>query len=68
MCHCDGETVNHLLLHCNVMAVLWTFVFRSLGYSVCFRGGWWKLVWEAFFRCLEFSSFVFDVDSLAGTK
>ncbi len=37
MCHCDGETVNHLLLHCNVMSVLWTFVFRSLGYRVLQR-------------------------------
>jgi hypothetical protein len=29
MCHCDGETVDHLLLHCPEVHALWSFVFRS---------------------------------------
>lgn len=28
MCQCSGETVNHLLFHCDVAYILWTEVFR----------------------------------------
>ena len=31
MCHCDGETVGHLLLYFSVAFELWSFVFRSFG-------------------------------------
>jgi hypothetical protein len=29
MCRCDGETVDHLLLHCSAAQKLWNFVFVS---------------------------------------
>ena len=29
MCCCDGETVDHLLLHCSVAQKLWNFVFLT---------------------------------------
>uniref|UniRef100_A0A2N9EED7 Reverse transcriptase zinc-binding domain-containing protein n=1 Tax=Fagus sylvatica TaxID=28930 RepID=A0A2N9EED7_FAGSY len=29
MCRCDGETVEHLLLHCSAAQRLWNFVFAS---------------------------------------
>lgn len=31
MCRGAGETVDHLLLHCNVASTLWSFIFRSFG-------------------------------------
>ena len=33
MCRCNGETVNHLLLHCEKAYQLWSLVFRSFGIS-----------------------------------
>ena len=29
MCQCDGETVDHLLIHCPAIQPLWNFVFRA---------------------------------------
>jgi hypothetical protein len=47
MCCCDGETVDHLLLHCNAAQKLWNYVFltfqvhwvlpRQVG--ICYLGG-----------------------------
>uniref|UniRef100_A0A2N9I206 Reverse transcriptase zinc-binding domain-containing protein n=1 Tax=Fagus sylvatica TaxID=28930 RepID=A0A2N9I206_FAGSY len=31
MCCCDGETVAHLLLHCSLARMLWSFVFTAFG-------------------------------------
>ena len=31
MCRCNGETVDHLLLHCDKAYWLWSLVFRSFG-------------------------------------
>ena len=31
MCCCDGESVDHLLLHCPVTHTLWTFMFQAFG-------------------------------------
>ena len=31
MCCCDGELVNHLLLHCPVIHSLWTFMLLAFG-------------------------------------
>ena len=31
MCHCNGETLDHLLLHCGKAYWLWSLVFRSFG-------------------------------------
>ena len=31
MCHCNGETVDHLLLHCDKAYRLWSLVFRTFG-------------------------------------
>ena len=33
MCRCNGETVDHLLLHCEKAFQLWSLVFRSFGIS-----------------------------------
>ena len=49
MCHSNGETVDHLLLHCGKVYRLWSLVFRSFGFSwVLPRSvadtlfGWWN--------------------------
>ena len=49
MCRSNGETVNHLLLHCGKAFQLWSLVFRSFGISwVLLRSivdtlfGWWN--------------------------
>ena len=49
MCRCNGETVDHLLLHCGKAYWLWSLVFRSFGFSwVLPRSvadtlfGWWN--------------------------
>ena len=49
MCRCNGETVDHLLLHCGKAYRLWSLVFRSFGISwVLPRSvadtlfGWWN--------------------------
>ena len=49
MCRCNGESVNHLLLHCGKAFQLWSLVFRSYGISwVLPRSiadmlfGWWN--------------------------
>lgn len=31
LCRCNGESVNHLLLHCDKAYILWSMVFRSFG-------------------------------------
>ena len=31
MCRCSGESVDHLLIHCTMVGVLWSYVFRSFG-------------------------------------
>jgi hypothetical protein len=49
MCHCIGETVDHLLLHCPVAGILWNWVFCVFGISWVIFGrvadmlfGWWN--------------------------
>ena len=49
MCHSNGETVDHLFLHCGNAYRLWSLVFRSFGFSwVLPRSiadtlfGWWN--------------------------
>ena len=49
MCRSNGETVDHLLLHCGKTYRLWSLVFRSFGFSwVLLRSvvdtlfGWWN--------------------------
>ena len=49
MCRSNGETVDHLLIHCGKAYRLWTLVFRSFGFSwVLLRSvadtlfGWWN--------------------------
>ena len=31
MCHCNGKSLDHLLIHCAVAYLLWGFVLRSFG-------------------------------------
>ena len=33
MCGYNGETMEHLLLHCSVAFELWSFVFGSFGFQ-----------------------------------
>ncbi|XP_050249419.1 uncharacterized protein LOC126696758 [Quercus robur] len=49
MCRCNGETVDHLLLHCGKAHKLWSLVFRSFGISWVLPRmvadtlfGWWN--------------------------
>ena len=49
MCRCCGETVDHLLLHCEKAHRWWSFVFRSFGISWVLLGSvadllfdWWS--------------------------
>ena len=49
MCCSNGETVDHLLLHCEKAYRLWTLVFRSFGFSWVLPRliadtlfGWWN--------------------------
>ena len=49
MCCCNGETVDHLLLHCGKAYRLWSLVFRSFGIAwILPRSiadtlfGWWN--------------------------
>uniref|UniRef100_A0A7N2LG27 COP9 signalosome complex subunit 8 n=1 Tax=Quercus lobata TaxID=97700 RepID=A0A7N2LG27_QUELO len=49
LCRCNGESANHLLLHCDKAYLLWSMVFRSFGISwVLPRSvadmlfGWWN--------------------------
>ena len=49
MCRCNGETVDHLLLHCEKTYHLWSLVFRSFGISWVLPRlvadtlfGWWN--------------------------
>ena len=51
MCRCNGESVDHLLIHCSMAGVLWNFVFRSFGIQwvlakqvVDLLGGWWNML------------------------
>ena len=53
MCCCNGETVDHLLLHCGKAYRLWSLVFRSFGISwvlprsvVDTLFGWWDWLWK----------------------
>ena len=71
MCQCNGETVDHLFLHCGKANRLWSLVFRTFGISwVLPRSvagtlfGWWN--WPG--KHLEFSSIVLNVVSLEGPK
>jgi hypothetical protein len=70
MCCFDGETVDHLLLHCAFVQVLWNFVFGfwdPVGFTATSgRFIIWmeKLVWEAPIQHLELSSAVLDVVGL----
>jgi hypothetical protein len=49
MCHCSGETVYHLLLHCDVVFGLWSRIFGTFGIQWVLPGsaadllfGWWN--------------------------
>ena len=71
MCCCNGETEDHLLLHCGKAYRLWSLMFRSFGFSwVLPRSvtdtlfGWWN--WPR--KHLEFSPIMLDVVSLEGVK
>jgi hypothetical protein len=49
MCQCNGETVDHLLLHCPMAGILWNWVFHAFGISWVIFGkvadvlfSWWN--------------------------
>jgi hypothetical protein len=49
MCRCNGETVEHLLLHCHVAGALWNWIFKTFGMQWVMSGtvadllhSWWN--------------------------
>ena len=75
MCRHCGETVDHLLLHCEMAYRLWSFVFITFGLSWVIPRlipdllfGWWNWLVEAFVSDLELSPFVRPMVYLEGTK
>ena len=49
MCCCDGESIDHLLLHCNFTHMLWSFVFKAFHIQwvlpqrvLDLLAGWWN--------------------------
>uniref|UniRef100_A0A2N9EHM7 Reverse transcriptase zinc-binding domain-containing protein n=1 Tax=Fagus sylvatica TaxID=28930 RepID=A0A2N9EHM7_FAGSY len=49
MCRCNGESADHLLIHCSAASVLWCWVFRAFGIQWVLPGGvadvlrcWWN--------------------------
>ncbi len=49
MCCCNGETVDHLLLHCPAAGVLWSWIFQAFGVHWVLSGtvadhliSWWN--------------------------
>ena len=62
-------------MHFKSSTYLLCWVFRSVGIDWVLPHrvsnllfGWWKLVWEEVFRCVEFDSLLPDVDNLSGEK
>ena len=51
MCRCDGEFVNHLLIHCGVALQLWSFVFRSFGVAWVLLEMFDGCIWRDWNRC-----------------
>ena len=75
MCRHCGETVAHLLLHCEMAYELWSFVFITFDLSwVVPRSipdllfGWWNWLGEALVSDMEFSSVVHFLVYLEGTE
>ena len=66
MCWCNGESVNHLLLHCKIAGASCHFVIQSFGLSWVFSNrlldllsGWWYMqgkhtsdIWNLIPPCL----------------
>ena len=57
MCCCSGETMEHLLLHCNVAFKTWSIVFRTFGLPWVlpktvteFLFGWWNWLGKIWFH------------------
>ena len=49
MCCCNGENADHLLLHCPVAVVLWSWIFQAFGVHWVLSGkvadllfSWWN--------------------------
>ena len=73
MCQCNGETIDHFYIHCDVVCDLWSLSFRTFGIGVIEEGGEpffqvEKLVWEALFRDLECGTVMYDVDIVEEEK
>ena len=72
MCRCDGEIVDHLLLHCEFAHML-SEVFLIFRIQWVMLENVTSLVWveelvgEAFLICLKFATSMSEVVSLAGT-
>ena len=71
MCQCNGETIDHFYIHCDVVCDLWSLSFRTFGIGVIEEGGEpfvqvEELVWEALFRDLECGTVMSDVDIVEG--
>ena len=53
MCKCNGESVNHLFLHCPIAMDLWALMFGLFGVSwVMLQSVVWLLAcWQGRFSC-----------------
>uniref|UniRef100_A0A2N9G2D1 Reverse transcriptase domain-containing protein n=1 Tax=Fagus sylvatica TaxID=28930 RepID=A0A2N9G2D1_FAGSY len=75
MCRCNGETVEHLLLHCPVAGALWNWIFKTFGIHWVISGTvadllhklveWFR---SSFVGYLEFCTNLLDVDDLEGAQ
>ena len=73
MCWCNGETVDHLLINCEIAHTLWSIYDFWDPLGVARQGSipslWLaQLVWETFFECMEFGGCLCDLVSVEGMK
>ena len=75
LCRYDGETMDHLLLHCKFAHALWSEVFFYVWYTMgdakdgCFSSlCMGELFGDTLFFGLEYGASLFDVTNLEGTK
>ena len=75
MCCRDGESTDHLLLHCPVTHSLWSFMFQAFGIHWVMPGSvvgllssWHQWLGKHKSDILELGSRMLNVDCVVGTK
>ena len=51
MCKCNGESIDHLFLHCPIAMDLWAMVFSLFGASMLARQIWSSSKWVYMVDC-----------------